>query len=81
MSLKDYLPFWNKLQPRQQSELMHAAIYRSAPKGTVLHNGEEDCVGPVSYTHLLRRLPAVFFLCGGNRQRRAFQRSFLGSTR
>ena len=45
MSLKDYLPFWNKLEPRQQSELMHAAIYRSAPKGTVLHNGEEDCVG------------------------------------
>ena len=57
MNLGDYLVFWSKLQPQQQEALARAAVLRTVPKGTVLHNGAEDCVGLLLVTQ--GRLRAV----------------------
>lgn len=43
--LRDYFPMWDKLTPDQQQTLTQAAVPRSAPQGTALHNGSADCVG------------------------------------
>lgn len=45
MSLSEYFPIWDKLTPEERGTLERAAAARAAPKGTVLHNGSEDCVG------------------------------------
>lgn len=44
-SLSAYFPIWDKLTPAQQDTLVRAAVPRTAPKGTALHNGAADCVG------------------------------------
>ena len=40
MTFQDAFPVWDKLQSDQQ-----ARIFRSVKKGTMLHNGDEDCTG------------------------------------
>ncbi len=45
MPLSEYIPVWNKLTATQQSLLTANAHARSAPKGTILHNGSLDCTG------------------------------------
>lgn len=45
--LKEFLPFWDKLAPAEQEQLSRAAARRSVPGGTVLYNGDEDCLGLV----------------------------------
>ncbi len=45
MSLSEYLPVWSKLTSAQQARLSGAAAKRSAPKGTIIHNGSLDCTG------------------------------------
>ena len=45
MKLSEYFPVWNRLTPKQQSELERAAVLRSVPQGTLLHNGSADCLG------------------------------------
>lgn len=45
MSLADYFPIWDKLTARERELLTRSAAQRSAPKGTLLHNGSADCVG------------------------------------
>lgn len=45
MNLKDYIPFWEKLTKKQQDLLNEKTLRQSARKGTVVHNGSEDCLG------------------------------------
>ena len=45
MKLSEYFPVWNRLTPKQQSELERAAVLRSVSQGTLLHNGSADCLG------------------------------------
>jgi len=45
MELGDYLPIWGRLTQQQQDKLENATTMRIAPKGTMLHNGNADCVG------------------------------------
>ena len=41
----DYFPFWKDLTEPQRTTLTHAITLRHVAKGTILHNGSEDCVG------------------------------------
>ncbi len=43
--LKEYIPFWDKLSQSEQQLLCNKVIKQSAKKGTVIHNGESDCLG------------------------------------
>ena len=45
MELAEYFPVWDQLEPAQRERLSQAAVKRSAKKGTLLHNGSEDCLG------------------------------------
>ncbi|MBE7057071.1 MAG: Crp/Fnr family transcriptional regulator [Ruminococcaceae bacterium] len=47
MNIKDYFPIWQKLTSDQQNKISEAAISRTVPKGTVIHNGSNDCTGLV----------------------------------
>ena len=52
MNFEDYFPIWDKLTTEQQNMLTSAAMLRTVPKGTVLHNGSENCTG-------------LLFICSG----------------
>lgn len=41
----EYFPFWKELTEPQRTALQNAITLRHVEKGTVLHNGSEDCVG------------------------------------
>lgn len=45
MKIQEYFPFWKQLTKEQQNRLEYSIRERQAPRGTVLHNGSEDCVG------------------------------------
>ncbi len=45
VAMEDYFPVWKKLEKKHQDALLKAANYMSAPKGTLLHNGDADCIG------------------------------------
>ena len=45
MELSSYFPIWDQLTPAQQAQPARGARLRTAPRGTLLHNGSEDCVG------------------------------------
>ena len=45
MEIKDYFPIWEKLTPSQQEQLTSSAVSRTAPKGTIVHNGSLVCTG------------------------------------
>ena len=45
MDFSDHFPIWDKLTLQQQQRLTQSAVRRSAPRGTVLHNGNLDCIG------------------------------------
>ncbi|MGI5966523.1 MULTISPECIES: Crp/Fnr family transcriptional regulator [Anaerotruncus] len=45
MPLGAFLPFWDQLSEDQRELLRKNAVERSVLKGTVIHNGSEDCVG------------------------------------
>ncbi len=45
MEFKDYFPVWDKLDSEQQKRIEKSISYRKAPKGTILHNGLQDCLG------------------------------------
>ena len=45
MSVSEYFPIFDKLDPQDQQTLLHCAIRRTAPQGTLLHNGSADCMG------------------------------------
>lgn len=55
MGLEQYFPIWDKLTADEQALLLSTAIFRKAPKGTLLHSGSADCVGLfVMYSGQLR---------------------------
>ena len=45
MSIETYLPFWQKLTPAQRETISRTATTHQVQRGTVIHNGSEDCVG------------------------------------
>ena len=45
MDISGCLPFWNKLTAGQREALTREAVLRTVPRGTVLHRGDEDCLG------------------------------------
>jgi len=45
MDISTYFPIWNKLTPIQQGMLSQAAIHRTIKKGSIVHNGDMDCLG------------------------------------
>ena len=45
MGLDAYLPIWKQLTKEDQQALESAAVFRSVPKGTIIHNGSADCIG------------------------------------
>lgn len=57
MTLKEYFPIWDRLTDSERELLTESVTRRSVSKGTVLHNGSDDCVG-------------LFVICSG--QLRAF---------
>ena len=45
MSFAEYFPIFDKLTRAEQEELSRAAYLRTAPAGTLLHNGSDMCLG------------------------------------
>ncbi|MDO5546147.1 MAG: Crp/Fnr family transcriptional regulator [Eubacteriales bacterium] len=45
MDLAEYLPFYPKLSPQQQTQLLNSVEPMEATAGTVVHNGNLDCLG------------------------------------
>jgi len=45
MDFPDYFPIWDKLTAPQQEILTRSITRRTAKKGTVIHNGSNDCIG------------------------------------
>ena len=45
MELGNYFSIWNKLTPAQRRTIEDASEFRTAKKGTILHNGSMDCLG------------------------------------
>ena len=45
MDFQSYFPIWDKLTPVQQERLKNAVTPFTGKKGTVLHNGDIDCIG------------------------------------
>ena len=45
MKFQDYFPIWNKLSEDEQKLLLDSLLCRTAKKGTVIHNGSNDCTG------------------------------------
>ena len=45
MSFAEYFPIYNRLTPTEQNELSRTAYKRTAPAGTILHNGSDMCLG------------------------------------
>lgn len=51
MEFYEYLPFWPKLTREQQQYLAQNVTLHHVSKGEVVHNGSEDCVGPLIVVH------------------------------
>ena len=45
MELQTYFPFWEKLTPQQQEKLAEVTRPMTAKAGTLVHNGQMDCLG------------------------------------
>ena len=45
MEFESYFPIWDKLTADQQTRLSSAVTLYQAKKGTILHNGDMDCIG------------------------------------
>lgn len=45
MEFSFYFPIWNQLDDAQKKLLQQSAVFRQARKGTVIHNGSENCTG------------------------------------
>lgn len=45
MDFQNYFPVWDKLTADQQKQMLDSLISRSVSKGTVVHNGSEECTG------------------------------------
>lgn len=47
MEFQEYLPFWAKLTPEQQAFLARSITRYDVPKGEIVHNDSEGCIGPL----------------------------------
>lgn len=45
MTLSRYFPIYDKLSPEDQEALSRVSVKRTVSKGTLLHNGDADCLG------------------------------------
>ena len=45
MAISEYFPIFDKLTAAQQELLLQHASKRTVPAGTLLHNGDETCMG------------------------------------
>lgn len=45
MEFSFYFPIWNQLDDAQKKLLQQSAVFRLVRKGTVIHNGSENCTG------------------------------------
>lgn len=45
MEFSFYFPIWNQLDNAQKKLLQQSAVFRQVRKGTVIHNGSENCTG------------------------------------
>lgn len=45
MNFQDIFPIWDKLNPTQQNRILGSLITQKVNKGTLLHNGSNDCTG------------------------------------
>ncbi len=45
MEFKELFPIWNQLTKEEQEKLEQGVVRRECKKGTILHNGESDCIG------------------------------------
>ena len=45
MEFQNYFPIWNKLNMVHQGKILSSLITRTVTKGTVIHNGGNDCTG------------------------------------
>ena len=45
MDFVNYFPVWGKLTPAQQSRILGSVMSQTVKKGTVIHNGSEECTG------------------------------------
>ena len=45
MDFREFFPIWDKLTADQQERLSSAVTPYQAKKGTILHNGDIDCIG------------------------------------
>ncbi len=45
MSLAEYFPIWDRLTGAERDTLEGAVTRRAVDAGTVLHNGDADCIG------------------------------------
>ena len=45
MEFENYFPVWNKLNTVHREQILGTLITRTVKKGTVIHNGGDDCTG------------------------------------
>ena len=45
MEFQNYFPVWNKLNVVHREKILSSLVTRTVKKGTVIHNGGDDCTG------------------------------------
>jgi len=45
MEFQNYFPVWNKLNALHREKILGSLVARTVKKGTVIHNGGDDCTG------------------------------------
>ena len=45
MEIREYFPIFDKLTKQEQEQILQFSMIRKVPQGTVLHNGDEVCMG------------------------------------
>lgn len=45
MQIEELIPFWTKLTKKEQEVLRERIMVQHVKKGTIIHNGAEDCTG------------------------------------
>ena len=45
MDFQNYFPIWNKLNSNHQKQILSTLTTRTVKKGTIVHNGGNDCTG------------------------------------
>ena len=62
MDIREYFPIFDKLTKQEQEQILQFSMIRKVPQGTVLHNGDEACMGLL----LLRSGPSCARSCASS---------------